>query len=64
MPHEWTALRETYKRHRREDENPHEVVLNGGIELKQIGDPDSEDSSAIWKVRINPGRYTAVHVEE
>ncbi|KAL8838749.1 MAG: hypothetical protein Q9170_001998 [Blastenia crenularia] len=60
---EWTPLGATYDRGKGQDTVSH-IVMDGGIEICQQGDPESIDSGVMWKIRFEPGQYNAVHVDE
>ncbi len=61
---EWTQLGILYDR----GSPGHEIVKNiqfdGGIEVCQVGAPDTVDKDHMWKVRWESNQYDSVHVDE
>ena len=62
-PNNWTALEPTYD-NTRGQETVDDIVFDGGIEICQHGDRDSDECAIMWKLRLEPTQYDSVHVDE
>lgn len=60
---EWTPVSPLFdRRHGREAVA--EIVFDGGIELCQVGAPDTSDEGQMWRIRWESVQYDKVHVDE